>query len=144
MKLMQLQLKRLDVDEFDFEVKLPPELEVFGCARTKPIEETISSSRTSPLKGVRKEKPCFGVLPVRACRKRRESRVTGPLLLPETRTDQNINTNATNCSATSIGKTMKVEAFDSDFHYDDSEPVFSDSDLVDVDVSRKMDNVEMR
>ena len=147
---MRLRLERLNVDELDFQVKVPPELELSECARTRPVEDFLSCARTLALKGVRKEKPHFGELPIRpqAHRKKHGSLVVySPILSEPLSHDQNVDLN---CPSTNAEKRVTfsdkcdILGF-SDSHYDDIEPVLNDlSELVDVGVYRHLEKAEER
>lgn len=151
---MLLQLNRLDVDELGYQVKLPPELEVFGCARTKAVEEHISSARTTPLKGVRKEKPHLGALHIRARSKRRDSIVIcSPILsevlsIDQNNIDLNTDTNYLNGSCANVTFSEKYDVLESsicsELHNGKAEVLFTDClDIVDVG-SRRLNKKEKR
>lgn len=146
MKSMQLNLERFDIHELGFPVHLPPELEVSECARTKPVEDLLSCARTSALKGVRKEKPHFGQLPIRIHRKGHGSVVACSSLLPELLSPHQ------NIDVFSLGRNFekrvtfseKCDLIDrSDVYYGNVEPDCGDmSDIVDVGVYTGSENEE--
>ena len=146
MKSMDVHLERLASHKLVL-VKLPPGLDFPSCARTKSVEGVLSSARTSPLKGVRKEKPDFGELPVPAHKKRCVSSGECVPLYPEVCSpDQNIKLKSSGSNMDKkVSFSLKSAVMDSNVSSTFHEAYFGESsEVVDVDTTRHLRSQGLR